>query len=94
VTIDPAARVVHAGDLTDVGRAVAAAFAAGNQLPDGSYLGVCSGVYSFNDFVGTLNAHEGGLTRGAELISIAIGEGELGVDAPEEVAEPCRTHRE
>ncbi|MBI1775160.1 MAG: NmrA family NAD(P)-binding protein [Proteobacteria bacterium] len=54
--IDPAARVMHAGDATEVGRAVAAAFAAGDHLPDGSYLGVCGGVYSFNDFVGTLNA--------------------------------------
>jgi uncharacterized protein YbjT (DUF2867 family) len=56
VPIDPAARVMHAGDATEVGRAVAAAFAAGDQLPDGSCLGVCGGVYSFNDFVGTLNA--------------------------------------
>ena len=56
VPIDPAARVMHAGDVTEVGRAVAAALAAGDQLPDGSYLGVCGGVYSFNDFVGTLNA--------------------------------------
>jgi uncharacterized protein YbjT (DUF2867 family) len=56
VPIDPAARVMHAGDPTEVGRAVAAAFAAGDQLPDGSYLGVCGGTYSFNDFVGTLNA--------------------------------------
>jgi uncharacterized protein YbjT (DUF2867 family) len=56
VPIDPAARVMHAGDATEVGRAVAAAFAAGDQLPDGSHLAVCGGVYSFNDFVGTLNA--------------------------------------
>ena len=56
VPIDPAARVMHAGDVTEVGRAVAAAFAAGGQLAVGSYLGVCGGVYSFNDFVGTLNA--------------------------------------
>jgi uncharacterized protein YbjT (DUF2867 family) len=56
VPIDPAARVIHAGDVTEVGRAVAAAFAAGDQLPAGSYLGVCGGVYSFNDFVGTLNS--------------------------------------
>jgi uncharacterized protein YbjT (DUF2867 family) len=56
VPIDPAARVIHAGDVSDVGRAVAAAFAAGERLSDGSYLGVCGGLYSFNDFVGTLNA--------------------------------------
>jgi uncharacterized protein YbjT (DUF2867 family) len=54
--IDPAARVIHAVDATEVGRAVAAAFAAGDRLPDGSYLAVCGGLYSFNDFVSTLNA--------------------------------------
>jgi uncharacterized protein YbjT (DUF2867 family) len=36
VPIDPAARVIHAGDATEVGRAVAAAFAAGDRLPDGT----------------------------------------------------------
>jgi len=56
VPMNPAARVIHAGDATEVGRAVAAAFAAGDQLPNGSYLAVCGGVYSWNDFVETLNA--------------------------------------
>ena len=55
VPIDLAARVMHAGDVTEVGRAVAAAFAAGDQLPDGSYLAPCGGIYSFNDFADTLN---------------------------------------
>ncbi len=56
VPMDPAARVIHAGDVTEVGRAVAAAFAASDKLPNGSYLDVCGGTYSWNDFVGTLNA--------------------------------------
>jgi len=56
VPMDPAARVMHAGDVNDVGRAVAAAFAAGDTLRNGSYLAVCGGVYSWNDFVSTLNA--------------------------------------
>jgi len=56
VPMDPAARVIHAGDVKDVGRAVAAAFAAGDKLRNGSYLAVCGGVYSWNDFVSTLNA--------------------------------------
>lgn len=56
VPMDPAARVIHAGDVKDVGRAVAAAFAAGDKLANGSYLAVCGGVYSWNDFVSTLNA--------------------------------------
>jgi uncharacterized protein YbjT (DUF2867 family) len=55
VPMDPALRVIHAGDVTEVGRAVSAAFSAGDKLPDGSYLGVCGGVYSWNDFVATLN---------------------------------------
>ncbi|HRA20490.1 MAG TPA: NmrA family NAD(P)-binding protein [Anaerolineae bacterium] len=56
VPMDPSARVIHAGDVSEVGRAVAAAFAAGDTLPNGSYLDVCGGIYSWNDFVGTLNA--------------------------------------
>jgi len=56
VPMDPAARVIHAGDVTEVGRAVAAAFAAGGRLPSGSHLAVCGGVYSWNDFASTLNA--------------------------------------
>jgi len=56
VPMDPGARVIHAGDINDLGRAVAAALAAGDKLRDGSYLAVCGGVYSWNDFVSTLNA--------------------------------------
>src|SRR5438132_7572168 len=56
VPMDPAARVMHAGDVNDVGRAVATAFAAGDQLRNGSYLAVCGGLYSWNDFVSTLKA--------------------------------------
>ena len=56
VPMDPAARVMHAGDASEVGRVVAAAFAAGDKLPNGSHLAVCGGVYSWNDFVATLNA--------------------------------------
>lgn len=56
VPMDPAARVIHAGDVSEVGHVVAAAFAAGDKLPNGSYLAVCGGVYSWNDFVGTLKA--------------------------------------
>lgn len=56
VPMDPALRVIHGGDVTEVGRAVSAAFSAGDKLADGSYLAVCGGVYSWNDFVGALNA--------------------------------------
>lgn len=54
--MDLAARVIHAGDVTELGRAVAAAFGAGDELPNGSYLAVCGGTYSWNDLVATLNA--------------------------------------
>lgn len=56
VPMDTAARVIHAGDPGEIGRAVAAAFAVGEALPDGSTLGVCGGIYSWNDFTSTLNA--------------------------------------
>lgn len=56
VPMDPSARVIHGGDVKDVGRAVAAAFAAGDTLANGSYLSVCGGLYSWNDLVSTLNA--------------------------------------
>jgi len=56
VPMATAPHVMHAGDVTEVGRAVAAAFAAGDLLPNGSHLDVCGGVYSWNDFVGALNA--------------------------------------
>jgi uncharacterized protein YbjT (DUF2867 family) len=56
VPMDPAARVIHGGDVTEVGRAVAAAFAAGDALPNGTYLGVCGGTYSWDDLAATLNA--------------------------------------
>jgi uncharacterized protein YbjT (DUF2867 family) len=55
VPMDRAARVIHAGDVADVGRAVAAAFSARDKLANGSYLAVCGGAYSWNDFVSTLN---------------------------------------
>ena len=44
------------GDITELGRAVAAAFDAGAELANGSYLAVCGGTYSSDDFVATLNA--------------------------------------
>src|SRR6267143_1721745 len=65
VPMDPAARVIHAGDISELGRAVAAAFGAGAGLANGSYLAVCGGTYSWADFVATLNAlgHNFGVVR-------------------------------
>jgi uncharacterized protein YbjT (DUF2867 family) len=55
VPMDIAARVVQAGDPAEVGRAVAAAFAAAEKLANGSYLAVSGGTYSWTDFATTLN---------------------------------------
>ncbi len=65
VPMDPAARVIHAGDIAELGRAVAAAFGAGPELANGSYLAVCGGMYSWDDFVATLNTlgHNFGVVR-------------------------------
>jgi uncharacterized protein YbjT (DUF2867 family) len=56
VPMDPSKRVIHAGDVSDVGKTVAAAFSARGRLPNGSVLAVCGGTYSWNDFVLTLRA--------------------------------------
>jgi uncharacterized protein YbjT (DUF2867 family) len=56
VPIDASKRVIHAGDIGDVGKAVAAAFGARGRLPNGSVLAVCGGTYSWNDFVLALRA--------------------------------------
>ena len=54
--MDPSKRVIHAGDVGEVGKAVTAAFSARGRLPNGSVLAVCGGTYSWNDFVSTLRA--------------------------------------
>jgi len=56
VPMDLELRVIHAGDVNEVGRTVAAAFGAGDALPNGSVLAVAGGMYSWNDFANTLNA--------------------------------------
>jgi uncharacterized protein YbjT (DUF2867 family) len=56
VPIDPTARVIHAADITELGLTVAAAFGAGAELENGSYLAVCGGTYSWDDFAAALNA--------------------------------------
>jgi uncharacterized protein YbjT (DUF2867 family) len=56
VPISPTARVIHAGDINDLGRAVSAAFDARDDLANGTYLAVCGGMYSWRDLAGTLNA--------------------------------------
>jgi hypothetical protein len=61
----PTARVIHAGDITELGRIVAAAFGAGAEPLNGSYVAMCGGTYSWDDFVATLNSlgHDVGVVR-------------------------------
>lgn len=56
VPMDPALRVIDAVDPTEAGRAVAAAFGAGDKLADGSVLAVSGGRYSWNDFAAEFSA--------------------------------------
>src|SRR5712664_3959938 len=55
VPMDPSKRVIHAGDVSDVGKAVAAAFSARGRLPNASVIAVC-GTSSWYDFVSSLRA--------------------------------------
>ena len=64
--MDPSKRVIHAGDVGEVGKAVTAAFSARGRLPNGSVLAVCGGTYSWNDFVSTLRA----LGHNLEVVSV------------------------
>lgn len=54
--IDPAARGIHAADITELGRIVAGAFAAPEAAGGGQYLPLVGSLLSFNDIVATLNA--------------------------------------
>jgi uncharacterized protein YbjT (DUF2867 family) len=70
VPMDPAKRVIHAGDVTEVGKAVAAALAARDALPNDSTLAVCGGIYSWNDFASTLRT----LGHDLDVVQIPAGE--------------------
>ncbi len=54
--IDVDARVVHMGDVSDLGAVVAGAFAHPDQAGDGEVLAMSGGLLSFGDVVGTLNS--------------------------------------
>lgn len=56
VPMDPNARVLHAGDVDDVGRVVARVFEQPEAAGDGQHLAVAPGVMSWTDIVSTLNA--------------------------------------
>jgi len=54
--IDPGARRIHAGDITELGKIVAGAFANPDIAGGGQYLPLVGDLLSFNDIVATLNA--------------------------------------
>ena len=53
--IDPAARVIHAGDITEFGKIVAGAFADPEIAGGGQYLPLVGDLLSYNDILATLN---------------------------------------
>jgi uncharacterized protein YbjT (DUF2867 family) len=83
VPMDPAKRVIHAGDINDVGKTVAAAFQARDRLTDGSVLAVSGGTYSWNDFVSTLKEQGHDL----QVVQVPVAEYERSFPGAHEVAE-------
>jgi len=55
VPLDPDARCMHMGDITELGNVVAGAFAHPDQAGNGEYLPLVGDFMSFNEIVGTLN---------------------------------------
>ncbi len=53
--IDPTVRVIHMGDITEIGSIVAGAFAHADQAGNGQYLPLVGDFMSFNERVDTLN---------------------------------------
>jgi len=53
--LDPTVRVIHMGDITELGNIVAGAFAHPDQAGNGEYLPLVGDFMSFNEIVETLN---------------------------------------
>src|ERR1700741_1534375 len=53
--LDPTLRVIHMGDINELGDIVAGAFAHPDQAGNGQYLRLVGGFISFNEIVETLN---------------------------------------
>jgi uncharacterized protein YbjT (DUF2867 family) len=53
--IDPTAKVIHMGDITELGDVVAGAFAHPAKVGNGQYLPLVGNLLSFDDIVNTLN---------------------------------------
>jgi uncharacterized protein YbjT (DUF2867 family) len=53
--LDPTARVIHMGDITELGNIVAGAYAHPDEAGNGEYLPLVGDFISFNEIVDTLN---------------------------------------
>jgi uncharacterized protein YbjT (DUF2867 family) len=53
--LDPTARVIHMGDITELGNIVAGAYAHPDEAGNGEYLPLVGDFMSFNDIVDTMN---------------------------------------
>jgi hypothetical protein len=60
--IDPAARSIHMGDITELGNIVAGAFARPDEAGNGEYLPLVGDLMSFSGIVDTLNREGHGLS--------------------------------
>jgi hypothetical protein len=58
MSVDPAAKVIHASDVSEFGKLAAAAFAAPDKLGAGQRLSMCGDTLSWDAIVETLTAQE------------------------------------
>lgn len=55
--IDPAKKVIHMGDINDLGKVVAGAFLHPEKVGDGIFLSLAGGLYSFNDVLAAFKSN-------------------------------------
>jgi NmrA-like family len=70
--LDPAVRVIHMGDITELGNIVAGAFAHPDEAGNGAYLPLVGDFMSFNEIVDTLNrqGHEFSFKRVPSVVFV------------------------
>ncbi len=49
--LDPTRKVIHMGDINDIGKIVLGVFQSPDKTGNGSYLSLAAGLYSFNDVI-------------------------------------------
>jgi uncharacterized protein YbjT (DUF2867 family) len=54
--LDPAARCIHVGDISELGKLVAGAFERPDEVGHGEHLAYAAGLVSFDDIIATLRA--------------------------------------